>query len=173
MNPEAISPPTATHPLVKAILTEHNVCADDHYVVLADAEPVVPDHFLLVARQAHASLAEAGPGRLESFLESNFSPVCGNGYMLFEHGHGPFCSSFGTFVHAHAHLVPVGSIDSVCFSCGDELQFDTLSAALRCIAPNTEYLLWGIVGGPTRLVLNPVMAKRAIREELTRAKKSS
>jgi len=162
----------ALHPLVRSILAETPICIDAHHVVVPDADPVVPGHLLLLSRTPLHSLAAGNPQRLELFLKQTFALTCAAPYLVLEHGHAGFCSSFGAFVHAHAHLVPCDSVESVTFPSSRVLHFNTLAQALEAVAPGTEYLLWGESSGPASLILQPSLPKRAIRNELNRQKKA-
>jgi diadenosine tetraphosphate (Ap4A) HIT family hydrolase len=157
-------------PLIAKILSEPCLCENSDYVVVADREPIVPGHYLLLSKGSLRSLALADQEALLSFLYNEFDSLVSCDYSLFEHGHGSFCSTFGHVVHAHAHLIPSSSIGDVSFSYGLPTAHLSLSLALNSVPSQSEYLLWGALRGKASLIVNSELPKRAVRNEIERAK---
>ena len=162
--------PNPLDPLLAKILSEPCFCEDADYVVVADREPIVPGHYLLLSKGSRRSLALTDQEALLSFLYREFDSLVSCDYSFFEHGHGSFCSTFGNVVHAHAHLIPSSSIGGVSFPYGLRTAHLSLSLALNSAPSQSEYLLWGALRGKANLIVNAELPKRAVRNELERVK---
>ncbi|HLO97827.1 MAG TPA: HIT domain-containing protein [Fimbriimonas sp.] len=132
--------------LITSILAEPAIYSNDHFVVVADADPETPGHLLLLPRQYAECMAETGVEELMATLKG-LEMLLGEPYFLIERGRADFCSSFGT-TYAHAHLIP-----SACFDGRDlpegEVYVD-LPKAIEIIGDN-EYLLAGPLAGPFQI----------------------
>ena len=79
-------------------------------VVVADRQPVVRDHLLIVATAPAASLAALDHDLVEAAL-AGATEERGTEFLLAERGRAPFCTSDNGEHQAHAHLFPLKELN--------------------------------------------------------------
>jgi diadenosine tetraphosphate (Ap4A) HIT family hydrolase len=167
MMPRTVEGTLDANPYLTRIQEERQIHSDDLYYVVADGEPIVEGHHLIVSRKEVQSFADMDSGQLMQFLHKYLEKMGGESYWILERGRAKSCTSFNGLVHAHGHLIPAHHMHKVLFA-EDSQAYGSLQAALDAIPKQVEYLLWGPLNGPVRVsLLTGHLPKRHIRNVMT------
>lgn len=132
---------------IQRIFQEQSLIHDKMLHIVRDAEPVCPQHYLILPRRRCSSLASL-PAETVLHLQILLQKFFTSGqYALIERGNASFCTSFDAPSYAHAHLV------NLQFFTKDVLSFmvseqnyrtaQSVSDALSMVGEGQEYLLVG------------------------------
>jgi hypothetical protein len=143
--------------------------------IVADCDPIVPGHLLMLAETRVPSFSDAAVREsITDLLTSNALPH--TPYLFVERGRARFCTSGFTDCHAHGHLFPLAEIDFSAVSnfttMLDARCYDSLATALQHAKESDgEYILVAEPKGKAFLrVLPPGRSfeKRLIRRFFSR-----
>ena len=152
------------------LFVEQRLYDDDLFFVVRDAEPVVPEHLLIISKLPIASLADAPHGAVGEAVKRAAATLQLDGVWLFERGRAPFCTTMGADHRAHGHLVPSTMGSSVTFPVASSVFADIDSGLAGARTLRGQYLLWGGCAGPIRLAtVAETTEKRLVRHALVAA----
>ena len=156
---------------IARICKESFFYADSCIRVVADRDPIVPGHLLLLAEAQIRGLADGGYEETFKPLLEGQIPGVPKHWIFVERGRASFCTSGFTDSHAHAHILPAvgiknGAFDEFVSRVGAERQESLEKAFENAHGVDGEYYLLANSNGEVYLRTSPpkhTLEKRLIR----------
>lgn len=159
------------NPFLTKIIYEEQLCENDLFGIVPDAEPMVEGHYMFYLKEHLSSVADSDTKQVVRFIEQVFPEhVSGRRYAYFERGRASFCTSMNGVIHGHGHLVPAFLEDmSGFFPYGFVEEFPDMQSAYDSVPAEGQYLIWGNLGGRFYVLRNASeLPKRTIRHTVER-----
>lgn len=159
------------NPFLTRIIFEQQLCENEKYGIVPDAEPMIEGHYLFYLKEIFPSVADGDIAQTTEFIEHVFPQYINNErYAYFERGRASFCTSMNGVIHGHGHLVPYFMKDmSFFFPYGQVKVYSNMKSAYENIPQDGQYLIWGNLGGEFYVLENvSELPKRTIRHTIER-----
>jgi hypothetical protein len=96
----------ATPDAISRIMREKSLWFSKDLHVVSDRNPIVNEHYLVVAKSLAHSFADSDCKQSLDMLFQGGGPFSNQRWILVERGRASFCTSKFGSSHAHAHLIP-------------------------------------------------------------------
>ena len=159
------------NPFLTKIIYEQQLCENEKFGIVPDAEPMIEGHYLFYLKEYMPSVSDCDIPQMVQFVERTFPKYVDNTkYAYFERGRASFCTSMNGVIHGHGHLVPAFMDNmSALFPYGTEKKFRDMKSAYESVPKTGQYLLWGNLGEEFYLLEDVVeLPKRIIRHTIER-----
>lgn len=157
------------NPFLTKIIFERQLCENEKFGIVPDAEPMVDGHYLFYLKEYLPSVADGNIVEAAQFIENIFPQHVDNRqYAYFERGRASFCTSMNGVIHGHGHLVPSFMEDmSALFPYGDVKTYSDMKSAFENVPQDGQYLIWGNLKGEFYVLENASgLPKRTIRHTI-------
>lgn len=159
---------TSANPFLTKIIFEPQLAENEFFGIVADIDPIVPEHYMLYTKVCRPSMADCDTDAMAAFIEADFVSQMLKPYAYFERGRASFCTSMNGVQHGHGHLVPAFTTGmEKLFPYGAAECYASIQEAYRHINPQGQYLLWGNLGKEFYVLQNvEALPKRTIRNTI-------
>jgi len=159
------------NPFLTKIIFEQQLCENEKFGIVADAEPMVDGHYLFYLKEQRPSIADGDNAEAAQFIENIFPRYTDHRqYAYFERGRASFCTSMNGVIHGHGHLVPFFKEDMSDFFPYDSVKaYPDMKSAYENVPQDGQYLIWGNLNGEFYVLENASeLPKRTIRHTVER-----
>ncbi len=93
------------NPFLGRLMEEEYIATSSKLRMVFDAQPLLPEHYLVFATEEAESFADMDSEGLAKFLSNTIPERLRDDYILIERGRSKSCTG-GGLTHAHGHLIP-------------------------------------------------------------------